>query len=65
VGQGSQRRAGVVSSDRRTHAVRRRWTGRRAMCGAGRIVFVFDRSFTVTDSGACRLCVHLVRQPER
>ena len=61
----TEKRAGVVSRDRRTHAVRRRLFARRAACGAGRIIYVFDRSFTVTDSGACRECVHLVRQAQR
>ena len=64
MGEGQVRRAGLVFGDRRIHAVIRRWTGRRAACGAGRIAVVLDRAFSVADRGTCRDCLQWAQRLE-
>lgn len=47
---------GLVTMDGLRHAVRRRLTGRFAICGAGRAVVLLATSFRAVDPDACPDC---------
>jgi hypothetical protein len=53
--------AGAILADRRHHAIMRTWRGRRALCGAGRIIIVLGGRFDGRDVLACPSCAAGVR----
>jgi hypothetical protein len=54
------RKQGIVKDDRRNHAVVVTMTGRKALCGAGRIHLPLGTPFDSTSPAACPDCAKRV-----